>query len=79
MQTALTKLHQNVFHDYLVLITEIVHKISNGKGHFLPLNLSIKNFLPDSLFLLYLLPHVLIITHELKIALILPPRRCSQG
>lgn len=50
MQTPLTKLHQNVFHDYLVLITETMHKISNGKGHSLPLNLSIKKFLLDSLF-----------------------------
>lgn len=45
MQTPLTKLLQNVFYDYLVLITEIVCKISIAIEFKHK-----KKFLPDSLF-----------------------------
>lgn len=55
MQTPLNKVRQNAFHNYLVLITETNRKISNGKGHFLPLNLSVKNFFQILCFALFII------------------------
>lgn len=72
MQTPLTKIHQNAFYNYLVLITEAL-KDKQWQRAFFAIKFKNQKISSRLFVLLNLSSNILIVTHELKILLILPP------